>query len=67
MVLYSYVNVKFQNFDVSKIVNEKGCIEAAEEWIEFNMISLTWHVIFIFFGQVGYNLFLFDIYLMLLL
>ncbi|KAB0800349.1 hypothetical protein PPYR_06089 [Photinus pyralis] len=40
------------NFDVSKIIYEKGCIQSVEEWIERNMISLTTCAIFILFAQI---------------
>lgn len=40
------------NFDVSKIINEKGCIQSVEEWIERNMITLTTCAIFILFAQI---------------
>lgn len=30
-----------QNADLSKIINEQGCLEAIEEWTEQNMISLA--------------------------
>ena len=39
------------NFNLSK-VHEKGCIQAAEEWIERNMITLTTCAIFILFAQI---------------
>ncbi|CAG9857734.1 unnamed protein product [Phyllotreta striolata] len=29
------------NFDVSKIINEQGCLEAIEDWTEKNMISIA--------------------------
>jgi tetraspanin-5 len=40
------------NFDVSKIINEKGCLEATEEWIERNMISLATCSFVILFMQI---------------
>lgn len=40
------------NFDVAKIINEKGCLQSAEEWIERNMITLTTCAIFILFAQI---------------
>lgn len=45
--------VILQNFDVSKIINEKGCLEATEEWIERNMISLATFGFIILFLQVS--------------
>lgn len=38
---------------MSKIINERGCLEAMEEWAERNMISVTSGVIFILFFQVS--------------
>lgn len=40
------------NFDVAKIINEKGCLQSAEEWIERNMITLTTCAIFVLFAQI---------------
>ncbi|XP_065157009.1 tetraspanin-5 isoform X1 [Atheta coriaria] len=40
------------NDDVSKIVNEKGCLMAVEEWTERNMISLTTFAIIVLFFQI---------------
>lgn len=42
-----------QKFDVSKIINEKGCLEATEEWIERNMISLATCCFVVLFLQVS--------------
>lgn len=45
--------VSFQNFDVAKIINEKGCLEATEEWVERNMISLATCSFVVLFLQVS--------------
>lgn len=50
--------ISFQNFDVAKVVNEKGCLEATEEWIERNMILLATCTFIVLFFQVS-NLYLF--------
>lgn len=41
-----------QNFDVSKIINEKGCVQAGEEWIERNMLHISTMGLSITFWQV---------------
>lgn len=41
-----------QNFDVSKIINEKGCLQAGEEWIERNVLNISSMGLFITFWQV---------------
>ncbi|KAK9737594.1 Tetraspanin family [Popillia japonica] len=38
--------------DVSKVINEQGCLQAIEEWIEKNMIPLASCAIFILFFQI---------------
>ncbi|XP_018321881.1 tetraspanin-5 isoform X2 [Agrilus planipennis] len=40
------------NFDSTKIINDKGCLEAAEEWVQRNMISLTTCAFFVLFAQI---------------
>lgn len=42
-----------QNADLSKIINEQGCLEAIEEWTEQNMISLASCTFVILFCQVS--------------
>ncbi|CAG9772965.1 unnamed protein product [Ceutorhynchus assimilis] len=39
-------------FDVSKIINEQGCMEAVEEWTEKNMITLMSCSILLLFLQI---------------
>lgn len=51
--------VSFQNFDVGKIINEKGCLEATEEWVERNMISLATCSFVVLFLQVSVLLYFF--------
>ncbi|XP_055697024.1 tetraspanin-5 isoform X2 [Phlebotomus papatasi] len=40
------------NFDVSKIINEKGCVQAGEEWMERNLIMIASSAIFLAFFQI---------------
>ncbi|XP_019873956.2 tetraspanin-5 isoform X1 [Aethina tumida] len=40
------------NFDVSKIINEQGCLEAAEDWIEKNMLSIASYTFILLFFQI---------------
>ncbi|XP_055679415.1 tetraspanin-5 isoform X2 [Lutzomyia longipalpis] len=40
------------NFDVSKIIYEKGCVQAGEEWIERNLIMIASSAIFLAFFQI---------------
>ena len=35
-LLYSY-----QSFDISKIISERGCLYALEDWIEQNLLTIT--------------------------
>lgn len=44
-----------QTFDVAKIINEQGCLEAIEEWTEQNMISLASCAFVVLFCQVSVN------------
>ncbi|XP_030755575.1 tetraspanin-5 isoform X1 [Sitophilus oryzae] len=39
-------------FDVSKIINEQGCLEAVEEWTEKNMISIASCTFVVLFLQI---------------
>jgi len=41
-----------QNFDVSKTIYEKGCILAAEQWMERNLLSISGLAVTITFLQV---------------
>lgn len=55
---FLYVILYFQpsdvsKIDVSKVINEQGCLQAIEEWIEKNMIPLASCAIFILFFQVS--------------
>lgn len=40
------------NYDVSKIIYEKGCVQAGEEWVERNLIIIASTVIFLVFMQI---------------
>lgn len=46
-----------QNYDVSKIINERGCLEAIEDWIEKNMISIASCTFIILFFEVSFSCF----------
>lgn len=39
-------------YDLAKIINDKGCIIAVEEWIEKNIITIATFAIFILFFQI---------------
>lgn len=43
---------------MSKIIYDKGCIEAGEDLIEENLIMISTFVILCIFFQVNYNLLL---------
>ncbi|XP_075221815.1 tetraspanin 26A isoform X5 [Lycorma delicatula] len=36
-----YVSNFYINYDVAKIINEKGCIQAVEEWMERNLLLIS--------------------------
>lgn len=57
LFLFLFFCVDFQNYDVSKIIHEKGCIQAGEEWMERNMLSVASCTVFIIFFQVIFFLF----------
>ncbi|XP_014099971.1 tetraspanin-5 isoform X1 [Bactrocera oleae] len=40
------------NFEISKIIYEKGCVQAGEEWIEHNLIIISTSVIILIFVQI---------------
>ncbi|XP_032592202.1 tetraspanin-17 isoform X1 [Drosophila grimshawi] len=40
------------SMEVSKIINEKGCVQAGEEWIEHNLIIISTAAIGIMFFQI---------------
>ncbi|XP_039951842.1 tetraspanin-5 isoform X2 [Bactrocera neohumeralis] len=40
------------NFELSKIIYEKGCVQAGEEWIERNLIIISTSVIILIFVQI---------------
>ena len=41
-----------QNYDVGKIIYEKGCVQAGEEWVERNLLTLACTAVTIAFVQV---------------
>ncbi|CAH1399851.1 unnamed protein product [Nezara viridula] len=40
------------SFDVSKIINEKGCVQAGEEWVERNLLVIVTTAITVSFCQI---------------
>lgn len=53
LVEYSLKIDKFpQNYEVSKIINEKGCLPAGEEWLERNLLVVAGVAVGISFLQV---------------
>lgn len=44
-----------QNQEISRTINEKGCVQAGEEWIERNLITISSFVIFLAFLQVIFS------------
>lgn len=54
--------LSLQNFDVSKIINEQGCLEAAEDWIEKNMLSIASYTFILLFFQVSLCFYLFALH-----
>ncbi|XP_048512762.1 tetraspanin-5 isoform X1 [Athalia rosae] len=40
------------NFDVAKVINEKGCIESAEEWMERNLLVIASGAVCTAFAQI---------------
>ena len=52
--LFSYSQNYYQNGDpVSSIINEKGCLQAGEAWLETNVIVVAGVAVGIAFLQVG--------------
>jgi len=39
--------------ELSKIIYEKGCVQAGEEWMEHNLIIISATVIVVMFFQVS--------------
>lgn len=52
-----------QNNDISRTINEKGCVQAGEEWVERNLIIISSTAIFLAFMQVSIQIgkYLFDL------
>lgn len=46
-----------QNFDVGKIINEKGCVQAGEEWMEHNLLIIAGIAVTTAFLQVIFTSF----------
>lgn len=51
--IFVYNIAWFQN-DLSRTINEKGCVQAGEEWVERNLISISATVIVLAFLQVSW-------------
>ena len=49
MVLF---HLRFQPGDASVIINEKGCVQAGEEWLEQNLVLVAGVLVGIAFMQV---------------
>lgn len=45
-----------KNYEISKIIYEKGCVQAGEEWMEHNLIIISTSAILTIFFQVCYLL-----------
>lgn len=43
-----------QNYDVAKIINDKGCLPAGEEWLERNLLVVAGVAVGIAFLQVRF-------------
>jgi len=43
-----------QNYDVAKIINDKGCLPAGEEWLERNLLVVAGVAVGVAFLQVGF-------------
>jgi len=44
-----------QNYDVAKIINDKGCLPAGEEWLERNLLVVAGVAVGIAFLQVRFH------------
>ncbi|KAK9505963.1 hypothetical protein O3M35_009916 [Rhynocoris fuscipes] len=44
--------VLVNNYDASKIIHEKGCIQAGEEWVERNLLVIVTAAIIVSFLQI---------------
>jgi hypothetical protein len=44
-----------QQYDVAKIINEKGCVQAGEEWMERNLLIVAGFAVATAFLQVCMN------------
>lgn len=40
------------NFDVAKVINEKGCVQAGEEWMERNLLAIASSAVCTAFAQI---------------
>lgn len=49
---FYYLQFTPQGMELSKIIYEKGCVQAGEEWIEHNLIIISTVAIGIMFFQV---------------
>lgn len=43
-----------KNYDVAKIINDKGCLPAGEEWLERNLLVVAGVAVGVAFLQVGF-------------
>lgn len=51
-----------QSVELSKIIYEKGCVQAGEEWIEHNLIIISTAAIVVMFFQVSVNCSVFSLF-----
>ncbi|XP_046803852.1 tetraspanin-12-like [Lucilia cuprina] len=48
---------KSLSFEISKIIYEKGCVQAGEEWMERNLIIISTSAIITIFFQILFIIF----------
>lgn len=48
----SYAYSLKKNFEIAKIIYDKGCVQAGEEWMERNLILISTSAIIAIFFQV---------------
>jgi len=53
LYIYFIFLISYQGMELSKIIYEKGCVQAGEEWMEHNLIIISATVIVVMFFQVS--------------
>lgn len=61
ILYFLYMFVYFKNYEIAKIIYEKGCVQAGEEWMERNLIIIATIAIITIFFQVYIQVFYFTI------